>query len=276
MYIYKYISAPPCKDVVTDLQKTEPSLVSHSRWDDYPGYCMKTMTKFGAHVADKLMSKRHFLLWSAMTQEGNGCTHFKWNHFHFAFTNVVVGCFECDPERMMDQRQRLLKNWPWTLVVLRAAFFFCLGWYVQYVKSSQSKLPIPSWSHPAVLLQDAFNKAQKLMAMPTQPILVEEDGDGDRMPAVKRAKTGKDVERALKGDSLMEVPRQSVSYYQLNILAFIFQPHKQGFINLCLESILVTKVFGGLTATGCKASWGSARWFLCGGVKIWWLRSQGT
>jgi len=120
-----------------------------------------------------------------------------------------------------------------------------------------------------VLLQDAFNKAQKLMAMPTQPILVEEDGDDDRTPAVKRAKTGKDVERALKGDSLMEVPRQSVSYYQLNILAFIFQPHKQGFINLCLESILVTKVFGGLTATGCKASWGSARWFLCGGVKIW-------
>eukprot|EP00434_Breviolum_minutum_P028087 symbB.v1.2.024845.t1/scaffold2378.1/size80641/4 len=75
------------------------------------------------------------------------------------------------------------------------------------------------------LVQDAFNKAQKLMAMPTQPILVEEDGDCDRMPAVKRAKTGKDVQRALKGDSLMEVPRQSAIEVLLSSRALV---KKQG------------------------------------------------
>ena len=65
--------------------------------------------------------------------------------------------------------------------------------------------------------------------MPTEPILVEEDGDCDRMPAVKRAKTGKDVERAL-GQSSLEVPRQSVSYFQLvTIFSFTFQRPKLGY-----------------------------------------------
>ncbi len=49
-----------------ELVKTEPSLPDHPMFPHYFDYCVKSLTVHGQHVAEKLVTERHFLLWAGL------------------------------------------------------------------------------------------------------------------------------------------------------------------------------------------------------------------
>lgn len=44
------------------MAKTQPALADHPMFHHYFDYCVKSLTTHGQHVAEKLVTERHFLL----------------------------------------------------------------------------------------------------------------------------------------------------------------------------------------------------------------------
>ena len=54
------------QDIITDILETDPDLCSHHRFHQYYDYCVKSLMTFGDSVVERLVAKKHYLLWARM------------------------------------------------------------------------------------------------------------------------------------------------------------------------------------------------------------------
>ena len=49
--------------MIDELLRTDPDLVSHPHFADYYDYVLQSLVKFGDNVSDRMVSRKHYLLW---------------------------------------------------------------------------------------------------------------------------------------------------------------------------------------------------------------------